>query len=85
VLDKLENALEKYRQYRHPTLDELQPSQVYALFPKDGETLAALCWPAEWPESRRAGVYLIFSETCELLYIGKAWLLRQKAGYLFRA
>ncbi len=85
MLDSLKLALKKYRQYRHPDLSELEPSQIYALFPEEGEKLATLHWPQEWPEGKRAGVYLIFSGASKLLYVGKAWIIGRRLSNYFQS
>jgi hypothetical protein len=51
----------------------LQINGHYALFPDETGTIPAeSCWPQQYPNSDRKGVYLILSKTDVPLYIGKA-------------
>jgi hypothetical protein len=84
MLENLRHALDKYREYRHPRLGELHPSEVYALFPEEGEKRATLHWPQPWPNGERAGVYLIFGGTGKLLYVGKAWIIGRRLSNYFQ-
>jgi hypothetical protein len=68
----IEEFTDKYR--RHDFLP-LEISNLYDLFPSALHSLDAAppdIWPAPYPFDQRAGVYLIFSESFELLYVGKS-------------
>jgi hypothetical protein len=72
IPEKVVSAVEQYEEkYRRPGLPELDWSEVYDLFPKQ-EVSIENKWPAEWPHSKRAGVYFVFAENGMLLYVGKA-------------
>jgi len=50
-------------------------SGLYDLFPSKPHSLAEPAehnWPVPYPSDQRAGVYLIYSDALELLYVGKA-------------
>jgi hypothetical protein len=75
MLQPIIAAIEEYKtRYRRPGLAELQLSKPYALFPKEMIAVDGVesRWPDEWPHSRKAGLYFIFSGGGQLLYIGKA-------------
>ena len=84
MLDNLRSALMKYRKYRHPDLADLALSDLYALFPEEGEPLATMHWDQQWPNSDHAGVYLIFDKNGKLLYVGKAWALGHRLASYFQ-
>ena len=73
-LDDVKNAIEEFKaKYRRPKLPDLRLSGLYSLFPKKGVHPAVdTKWDAQWPHSDDAGVYFVFGEDAELLYIGKA-------------
>lgn len=55
-------------------LNEIDVSDYYALFPSGARTDIPISggWDSEpYPHQYKAGVYLIFSEDLELIYIGK--------------
>ena len=73
VLDAISEYATKYRRSEFPPFDI--SDQLYGLFPStlhSLETAPPYVWPAPYPFDQRAGVYLIFSDTLELLYVGKA-------------
>jgi hypothetical protein len=85
MLEQLNRALGEYHStYRHPKLQALACSELYALFPEDIAPLATTYWDATWPNCDRAGVYLIFSETGKLLYVGKAWVIGRRLSSYFQ-
>ena len=69
-------AIEEYdAKYRHDGLPSFEISKLYDLFPTKPHTLEtppSHMWPVAYPYAERAGVYLIFSELLDILYIGKA-------------
>jgi len=77
-LEPFQNELDSYhRQFRNPNLEELKLSGVYDLFPESDHTHLVLIdekWPNRWINADSPGVYLFFSETLQLLYIGKVSL-----------
>jgi hypothetical protein len=85
MLDKLKRALDDYqRTYRHPNLPRLECSDLYALFTEETVPIAKMRWDDKWPNSERAGVYLIFSKTGKLLYVGKAWVIGRRLANYFQ-
>ena len=61
--------------YRRSDLPPLEISAPFDLFPSQPlppGISPQWTWVDCWPFSERAGVYLIYSDTFELLYIGKA-------------
>ncbi|MBZ0156246.1 MAG: hypothetical protein K8I29_08575 [Alphaproteobacteria bacterium] len=66
-------ALQEYEsKYRPPSLAKLETSRRYYLFPNDVSETPAFGWPEPWDHADRQGVYLIFEQDGELLYMGKA-------------
>ena len=47
---------------------DMQPSEIYALYPQDNE----YGWPAEYPNSRHAGIYAMLDKNKNVIYIGKS-------------
>jgi len=85
TLDSLRHALHVYQEkYRHPTRPRLECSDLYALFPEGLPSPAKKQWPDTWPYSERSGVYLIFSRTGKLLYVGKAWAIGSRLSTYFQ-
>jgi hypothetical protein len=85
MLDSLKVALKEYQEtYRHPNLPHLECSELYALFPEETTPLAKTYWPATWPHCGRAGVYLIYTKTGKLLYVGKAWVIGRRLSNYFQ-
>jgi len=85
----LKKVLAKYcRTYRNPKLPSLRLSGLYALFPKKYKTRpkdVIGCWPDDdWPNGDKAGVYIFLDSKLNVLYIGKASLLRDRLGVYFR-
>lgn len=78
TFDDINEAIEAYeRNYRHPDLPRLNISGPYDLFPASTEpwpnsTPAEHRWPDVWPNSEKRGIYLIFDQSRNLLYVGKA-------------
>ena len=66
----LERVKEYSDTYRKPGLAPFEVSDSYSLFPVN-ETPDPK-WPQPYPSGKRQGVYLIFDETMNLLYVGKA-------------
>lgn len=68
-------ALIEYQtKYRHPAQPEFEVGDVVHLFPNEqlaSGTAGISLWTSRWPHDESAGVYLIYSEAQELLYIGK--------------
>jgi hypothetical protein len=85
MLDRLTRALEDYRKYRHPSLPDFEVGGPYALLPEEGAAVATTRWNDEWPNSKRAGVYLIFGRAGNLLYVGKAWVIGNRLSSYFRS
>lgn len=85
---KLKEAIELIKiyqtQYRNSELKPYDISEKYDLFPdkiinSDNE----YCWNAKWPNSERAGVYLILDDQLDVIYIGKADYLGPRLSSYF--
>lgn len=64
-------CIESYKEdFRKEGLPALRESALYDLFPKNQEL--ENCWPNKWPHNGEAGVYAIFDEDLNLLYVGKS-------------
>jgi hypothetical protein len=58
-----------------PTFPELEVGNPLDLFPEEPiscDFVPELTWEHEWPFNNRSGVYLIYSDKQDLLYIGQA-------------
>ncbi len=64
---KIDEYVSKFRKIG---LAPFERSQRYSLFP--AEESPEPKWPGTYPNSERAGVYLMFDEEMVLLYVGKA-------------
>lgn len=65
--------------HRHPNLPPLEVSAPFDLFPSlplPANITPQGSWLNTWPFAERAGVYLIYSESFDLLYVGKASMNR---------
>lgn len=65
------------KKYRNPNLEKFDFSELYDLFPenKDTDFDTKYKWPGSWPVSgthSNAGVYFVFNNLLELIYIGKS-------------
>jgi len=80
------DAVTKYeRRFRRSDLEELERSGLYDLFPSEGNVVAGVTarWTRiDWPNADSPGVYLIFDENLQLLYVGKASLKSTLGGRL---
>jgi len=85
-LEELRRKVDEYgRRYRHPDLDELELLGPYALSQDDTfVTDPKMRWDKQWPNSDRAGVYVIYSQDGTLLYIGKALHLGKRLANYFQ-
>jgi len=86
-LERLTRKVEQYdNTFRNPNLSKLELLGPYCLFPDDETPIAdaSIRWDQEWPNSRRAGVYIIFSKDGTLLYVGKAWFIGRRLADYFR-
>ncbi|MGI9228377.1 MAG: GIY-YIG nuclease family protein [Gammaproteobacteria bacterium] len=71
TIDNFLKAVDRYiEKYRRTDVPSLSIGQLYDLKPDDATHGPG--WPDEWPNSERAGVYAIFDEDRQLLYVGKA-------------
>jgi len=85
----LKKELARYiRTYRNPKLGPLRLSGLYALFPENYKTLPKGVtgrWPDDdWPNGDKAGVYIFLDSKLNVLYIGKASLLKDRFAAYFR-
>lgn len=87
-LRAVQAALDAYHNgFRNPKQSRLQMSGIYALFPNNptpSDIEVAGCWWSDdyWPNCDCPGVYLIFNERLDLLYVGKASLTQTVGGRL---
>jgi hypothetical protein len=86
VPDRVNDELDYYhRTFRNASLQPLVVSDLYALFPDEAFSKnTKLHWPDKWPNADNAGVYLIFGEQLELLYVGKASNIDTRVSSYFR-
>lgn len=73
--DEALKAIASYkRRYRKGGLPPLCIGGVYDLFPhlKSRSLSSKVGWPDTWPNWERAGVYMFFTSTGKLLYVGKS-------------
>jgi hypothetical protein len=83
MFEQFRQALEEYKKWRHPGLTPLQEGAPYALFAEHASSDVKLHWNEQWPNSDDPGVYLIFSASGLLLYVGKSWFLGSRLGAHF--
>ena len=83
--DALQAIAEYERRFRRDDLKKLEISGLYALFPSTAEVAVGVAgnWPDRWPYAERAGVYLIFDEKLQVLYVGKASFKSSLGGRLY--
>jgi len=76
------DALHEYvSRYRRSDLPELEVGNPLDLFPEEPiscDFVPELTWEHEWPFNNRSGVYLIYSDKQDLLYIGQAHRLGKR-------
>jgi hypothetical protein len=82
----LDAVTQYHATYRHPRLAPLEVSGIYALFPDDPNAATAQYrWTTDqWPGHDHPGVYFIFGEGLQLLYIGRAALLGRRLHEYFK-
>lgn len=80
MMEEIKQALEKFkRDYRRHDLPPLELSGLYALFPQQKTDVEVQkSWNDIWPDAGRAGVYFIFGEKVNLLYVGKSQFLGRR-------
>jgi hypothetical protein len=85
-LERVRSKLEIYKkQYRKARLPALELSGIYALFPDRLGPADEVKhkWDDTWPFSSRSGVYFIFADSGEIVYIGTAWNIGVRLGKYF--
>ena len=87
MLEPLNRALDEYEsEYRNPLLERFDRSDLYALFPKNKDSLVdvTLGWAKDepWPNSNRTGVYVIFGKE-HPLYVGLSDFIGGRLGNYF--
>lgn len=83
MFEQFREALEEFKRWRHPDLPPLKVGEPYALFPDKASADVKLHWNEKWPNSDDPGVYLIFSVSGLLLYVGKSWTLGGRLAAYF--
>lgn len=74
--------------FRRHDVDPLAVGPALDLFPEEpahGEFKAETNWQDSWPHSERAGVYLVYNQAFQLLYVGKAWIFGPRLYGHFRS
>lgn len=88
-LHAFHQAVTEYQsKFRGVGLDEFEVSDPYDLSAELGHTAinCVAAWPDTWPHIGRAGVYALFGEKLQTVYIGKASLrnaLESRLGSYF--
>ncbi len=85
--DMLKAVIEYEERFRRADLDRLEVSGLYALFPSTenvGMADAGNWRDNAWPNGERAGVYAIFDDDVQLLWIGKASMNSSLGGRLYK-
>jgi len=77
---KVSAAIAAYSsKYRAPGLPHIEVSNPVALFPDAPQQIelgAHTTWKDPWPFATRPGVYIMYSSSLDLIYIGKASMKR---------
>ena len=77
-LTKLKKIYKNYPNYKKDIFQDIDKIEFYDLFPdkeNDNNKLGIKIsrkWNDEWINSQMPGIYLIFSEDLDILYVGKA-------------
>jgi len=87
--EDVKKQIETYvKNFRRNDVDDLEISDLYDLFPGHKAKISRKVtakWPDYYPYPERRGVYIIFDDRLNLLYIGKAsmgnFLGNRLAGY----
>lgn len=75
----------RYRRSDVGALEVRGPLDLFPSEPSPAYVSSALSWEHPWPLGERAGVYLIYSDLLDLLYIGKAQPLGARLSQHFGA
>lgn len=67
--------LTNYRKEGLPQLEISKPLDILSHKPQKHDFDIELTWKDPWPHANRAGVYLVYDENAELIYIGTATVI----------
>ena len=70
--DSVTEYISKHRNPNLPALDISAPLDLFPSLPLPPGITPRFTWADNWPFSERAGVYFVYSESFDLLYIGKS-------------
>ena len=70
--DALSEYVTRYRRTELPPLEVGAPLDLFPGEPVPASFVPQVTWDNTWPFNERAGVYLIYSDSLDLLYIGQA-------------
>lgn len=76
-----ENLLDYATRFRRDDVEGLEVGPALDLFPEEPPApsfTAKKTWTDTWPHAKRAGVYLIYGADFDLLYVGKAWIFKER-------
>ncbi len=85
--NEIREIIENYSiKYRNPSLDKIEVSELYDLFPdKNTDHNVELKWPKSvWPFCGRSGAYLYLDDDLNIMYIGKANHFGYRFGQCFK-
>ncbi len=74
--DALCEYVSRYRRSDLPPIEVSEPLDLYPALPAPANFTPKLTWANPWPFDHNAGVYMLYDELLELLYIGKASMNR---------
>jgi hypothetical protein len=74
--DALSEYISRYRRSDLPPVEVSEPLDLYPSLPAPANFSPKVTWANPWPFGDRAGLYLIYNGSLELLYIGKASMSR---------
>lgn len=81
--DELTEYVVRYRRSDLPPIEVGEPLDLYPSLPAPSNFRAKLTWANPWPFGDRAGVYMIYCESLEIMYIGKASMNRCLGNRLY--
>ena len=80
-IEEIKNLVEDYdKTYRADGLAPFVISKKYYLYPQNGE----YGWPEIWPNCTSSGVYLIFDDKDEIIYVGESINLGNRLSDYFK-
>ena len=83
--DALSDYVARYRRVELTALEVGPPLDLFPGEPAPANFTPTVTWEHPWPHGERAGVYLIYSDSCDFLYVGKAQHLGRRLYSYFRS